>query len=369
MVVADKLMLDADGRDRHTPPAELGLNVTATGLDLGVLFERLLDAVVIAKLTTGRIVSWNPAAERLFGWTAGEAIGQSIEMLMPEPITHVHRAGMERYLRTGHGLIMDAASPVEMPARTKNDTQIRIELSLSELRNSRGERFALAVIRDAMHRKRLELTHLELVQARLARSEAEAELALRDELLDAFSTELARVTDSAQVRHVNALLEEYGRLRHGELPFRAVETELVDVVHAAVDAARRVGGGRRVLVFAPPTVTAIFDPQRTRQLLDYLLADAVACTGHGSNLEIHLVQPSPQVAQLRLLAPGVPEQPNALLASQVARAMLQRQSGSLALNRTPDGGFEAVLTLPGRPHPARRKPGRIRSRRERVSLP
>src|SRR3954449_9259325 len=144
MVVAPGWMLDnVDGAERVDTSARVEVNpgtrADATGIDVGILFERLLDAVVIARLSTGRIVSWNPAAERLFGYTAQEVIGQPIEILMPEPISHVHRGGFERYLRTGHGLIIDAISPVEMPARTRNDDQIRVELSLSEIRNAEGE--------------------------------------------------------------------------------------------------------------------------------------------------------------------------------------------------------------------------------------
>src|SRR5947207_5023611 len=50
----------------------------ATDLGIGVLFDRLLDAVVIAHLRTGRIVLWNPAAEKLFGYSAEEVIGASV---------------------------------------------------------------------------------------------------------------------------------------------------------------------------------------------------------------------------------------------------------------------------------------------------
>ncbi len=64
-----------------------------------------------------------------------------------------------------------------MPARTKRGDEIRVELSLSELRSSSDERFAVAMIRDATHRRQLEITTLELTQARLARVEAEAALA------------------------------------------------------------------------------------------------------------------------------------------------------------------------------------------------
>ena len=86
-------------------------NAAAPDLDVGVLFDRLLDAVIVARLSTGRIELWNPAAEKLFGFSAHEAIGQSIEIIMPAAIADVHRMGYERYLRTGHGLIIDAGAP------------------------------------------------------------------------------------------------------------------------------------------------------------------------------------------------------------------------------------------------------------------
>src|SRR4051812_44175839 len=84
--------------------------------DLGALFQRGLDAVVVGDLDSGRIVLWNPAAERLFGHSAAEAIGQPIEILMDAGIGSVHHAGMERYRHTGHGMIVDAERPVEVPA-------------------------------------------------------------------------------------------------------------------------------------------------------------------------------------------------------------------------------------------------------------
>jgi len=247
--------------------------------------------VVIARLSTGRIVSWNSAAERLFGFTAKEAIGQPLEILMPEPISHLHRGGFERYQRSGHGLIIDALSPVEVPAHTRNDEQIRVELSLSEIRNAEGERFAVAVIRDALHRKRLELTNLELVQARVARAEAEAELASRDELLEALTNALHSAGTPEQVAYVTTALSDYRRLHNGELPCRAMEGELVDVVHAAVDAVRRQASHRRLLIYTPASVPALFDGPRTRQLLGYLLSDMLACTVDGARLEVHVSQP------------------------------------------------------------------------------
>src|SRR6266480_2172038 len=118
------LACEADGSSTGSGGTVDASAAVATDLDVGVLFERLLDAVVIAHLRTGRIVLWNPAAERLFGYTAEEVIGASIEILMPPAIAPVHRAGLERYLRTSHGLIVDAQEPVELPARTRTGAEI-----------------------------------------------------------------------------------------------------------------------------------------------------------------------------------------------------------------------------------------------------
>src|SRR5207302_5293403 len=128
----------------------------------------------------------------------------------PAPIANVHRAGLERYMRMGHGLIIDAETPVAMPARTKNDESLRVELSLSELTNSSGERFALAVIRDAMHKKHLELTNLELAQARVARTEAEAELAARDNLLESVAATLQAEPEPDELRRLAGALADFG---------------------------------------------------------------------------------------------------------------------------------------------------------------
>src|SRR3981081_132645 len=110
MVVASNCMLgNADGEEQ--PPSGGGLDesdVNVADFSIGALFDRLLDAVVIARIATGRIVLWNPAAEKLFGYSAAEAIGQSLEILMPTPIAEVHRAGLERYMRAGHGLLIDS---------------------------------------------------------------------------------------------------------------------------------------------------------------------------------------------------------------------------------------------------------------------
>jgi two-component system sensor kinase FixL len=155
MVVAVSRSLgDCDDPSCDGPPERA---YRATDFHLGVLFELGLDAVVVADLDSGCIVLWNPAAERLFGYSAAEAVGQPIALLMDEGIGHVHNAGLERYRRSGHGLIIDAGKPVELPARHRSGRCIRVELSLSPVVCKRAGTFVLGILRDAVDRRPIEL--------------------------------------------------------------------------------------------------------------------------------------------------------------------------------------------------------------------
>jgi PAS domain-containing protein len=55
-------------------------------LGFGRLFEKICDAVVVAAASTQRIVLWNPAAERMFGYSPSEALHLRVEALVPEPL-------------------------------------------------------------------------------------------------------------------------------------------------------------------------------------------------------------------------------------------------------------------------------------------
>lgn len=65
---------------------------------IGRLFYLTSEAIVAADLETGRILLWNPAAERLFGYTSAEAIGMRLEVLVPEDVRDDHLSGIRKYL-------------------------------------------------------------------------------------------------------------------------------------------------------------------------------------------------------------------------------------------------------------------------------
>src|SRR5687767_11122459 len=130
-------------------------------LGFGRLFERIRDAVIVADAKTQRIVLWNAAAAKMFGYPASEVLTMRVEELVPEPLKDAHRAGITRYARTGQGRYIDSNAPLDLPAMTKKGQEIRVELSLSPIRpvhdTDDGEaRFVLAIVRDVTERKRAE---------------------------------------------------------------------------------------------------------------------------------------------------------------------------------------------------------------------
>jgi len=117
-----------------------------------ILAEAASDAIIrIDQNNTIRYV--NTAAERIFGYAAEEMVGQQLMMLMPEELREGHRAGMDRYLKTGKRKLNWQS--IEVPAQHKDGHYFPIEISFGEY--SRGDtRFFIGIVRDITERRRAE---------------------------------------------------------------------------------------------------------------------------------------------------------------------------------------------------------------------
>ena len=138
----------------------IGERLRPEDLGFGRLFEKVRDAVIVADASTQRIILWNAAAARMFGYSATEAMKLRVEALVPEPLKAAHRTGIARYAETGHGPYIDSDAPLDLPAVRKDGEEIRVEMSLSPIHQAQeagGEaHFVLAIIRDVTGRKRAE---------------------------------------------------------------------------------------------------------------------------------------------------------------------------------------------------------------------
>jgi diguanylate cyclase (GGDEF)-like protein/PAS domain S-box-containing protein len=119
-------------------------------------YRTVLDAAfdAIVTITPDGIVRWfNPGAERIFGHTAEEVIGQPVTLLMPERYRDLCVAGLHRYLRTGEARVVGVTT--ELVGLRKDGSEFPIEMSLGETHEN-GERLFTGVIRDITERKRTE---------------------------------------------------------------------------------------------------------------------------------------------------------------------------------------------------------------------
>ena len=111
------------------------------------------DAIVTAD-GAGTIVGWNPAAERMFGYTEAEVIGQPLTLVMPHRYHAGHLDGMRRIQAGGERHAIGKS--VELHGQTKAGREFPLELALSEWEVPEG-RFFAGIIRDITERKRSEL--------------------------------------------------------------------------------------------------------------------------------------------------------------------------------------------------------------------
>lgn len=116
------------------------------------------DDVIVSKTLAGVITSWNQAAERMFGYTADEAIGQHITLIIPKRL-HPEETMIISKVRNGEPI-----SHYETTRVTKDGREIPLSLTVSPIRNSQGEVIgASKIARDISERRRMEAQRDEFI--------------------------------------------------------------------------------------------------------------------------------------------------------------------------------------------------------------
>ncbi len=116
------------------------------------IIDSAVDGIIVID-HTGRIESFNPAAERLFGYQRSEVMGRNVNMLMPSPYHEEHDGYLGRYLTTGEARIIGVGR--EVTGRRRNGTQFPLHLSVGEMTID-GERKFTGIVHDLSDRVALE---------------------------------------------------------------------------------------------------------------------------------------------------------------------------------------------------------------------
>jgi PAS domain S-box-containing protein len=268
---------------------------------LAAIIAAAQDPIISTSLD-GRILSWNSGAERLYGYTAAEAIGQSVGLIVPPERRHELGFAIER-LRRGEGV--DQYETVRM---ARDGRRIEVALSLAPIRDTQGKISATAVTaRDVTERRRAETELREAMEGAEAAARAKAQflanmsheirtpmngvIGMTGLLLDTPLTPEQRDFASTIRHSADALLTvindilDFSKVEAGQLALEVTDCDVRQVVEEVADllaAAAQRKGLELVTDVAPEMPRGLQgDPGRLRQVLTNLLGNAVKFTEQG----------------------------------------------------------------------------------------
>ena len=124
----------------------------------GLIAEAVLSAradAIVAADSDGVIRFWNPGAERIFGYARDEALGRSLDLIIPERLRQRHWEANRRVMQTGQSRYGES-DVLAVPALRKDGATISVEFTIVPLQESGRLIAVVAIMRDV--RKRFEET-------------------------------------------------------------------------------------------------------------------------------------------------------------------------------------------------------------------
>jgi diguanylate cyclase (GGDEF)-like protein/PAS domain S-box-containing protein len=222
-------------------------------------YEQMLASSATAAVCAGAdnlIVSWNTAAEQLFGYSADQAIGQSLSIIIPERLRAAHDAGLARAVQTGRARL--AGHSVDILALHANGSEIPVDLSLS-IWFEAGKPMFGALLRDIgdRHSAKQRLEHL-------AHCDTLTSLPNRNALHQHLTANVGRVPCSLLLLDLDGFKDVNDSLGHsvGDQLLTAVAARLTAAVRSDEFVARL--GGDEFAMFLPDCA----DPLMLHELAD-----------------------------------------------------------------------------------------------------
>jgi len=274
------------------------------------------DDAVISKTLDGIITTWNPAAERTYGFTKEEALGSPMSIVTPPELAGQLQEILDK-LRSGQQV-----EHLETVRIRKDGTRLDVSVTISPIRDEAGEIVgASTVARDITERKRAEREReLLLMREQSARLQAEEANRLKDEFLATLSHELrtpltaiigwahmltTSQMDDSSTRHGIRIIErnahaqkqliedvlDVSRFITGKLTVETERVDLLAVVYAAMDSVRPAAEAKMIALscsFDPRSIDIYGDAARLQQVVWNLLSNAVKFTPEGGTVKVEI---------------------------------------------------------------------------------
>jgi PAS domain S-box-containing protein len=309
--MAQKPAVNAHDDPPPDPPSS-SVDPGATDERLRSIVEHVVDGIISID-ERGTIVTFNRAAERIFGYPRQAVIGRNVRVLMPEPYHGEHDGYLANYRHSGEARIIGIGR--EVTGRRSSGEVFPMELAVSEF-HSAGERFYTGIVRDITERKRMEDALRENLQE-LAEGDrqkneflamlghelrnplapmrnalhimksAQATATMRDRGRDIIERQLDQL-----VRLVDDLLD-VSRIVRGKVELQAAVIDLREPVRRALETAQPVldAHGHQAQVSMPDApVWVQGDLVRLSQVVANLLTNAAKYTGLDGQISLALRQ-------------------------------------------------------------------------------
>lgn len=254
-----------DGRNPVDPPHA---PMTVSEARLSSVLETAVDGIIVID-DSARILMFNKACERLFGYTAAEAIGKNVKLIMPSEYSHDHDQYMHNYMSTGVRKIIGIGR--EVRGRHRDGTTFPIELSVGEAKTPDGRQF-IGILRDVRARKETEerLNQLQTDLLHMARVSA------MDEMGAALAHELNQPL-TAVMLYLQAVGKTHNKVieahRRGE-----TGAQMDDAIGSILDKALREAARAGNIILRMRQFVEKREPERNLIALNPLIDDAVELT-------------------------------------------------------------------------------------------
>jgi PAS domain S-box-containing protein len=323
------------------------------------------DAIV-SKTLSGIVTSWNPAAERMFGYTAEEMVGQPILKLIPDELRDEEDRILER-IRGGRRV--DHFDTIRI---AKDGRRLHVSLTVSPIKTPEGIVIgASKIARDITEQVYAEEERHELlVRAEEARRQAEAANMAKDSFLAILSHELRTPLHSmkgwatmlqrgvlSEEQHEKALdviirgidaqnllitdLLDVSRIVSNKLEISAERLSFVAIVQAAIESLRSLAEHHGISLSSeidPDADSVLGDRDRIAQIITNLISNAVKYTSPGGSITVKLERSAESVV-LSVTDTGIG------IAPEYLEAIFERFKQTDSSSRRSYGGLGLGLTI------------------------
>lgn len=336
------------------------------------IVDSAVDAILVIDCR-GRVEAFNAAAERLFGYAAGEVLGKNVNLLMPQPYSSEHDGYIARYLTTREKRIIGIGR--EVTALRKDGTTFPVRLSVGEMTID-GETKFTGILHDLTARVALEtqlreqaaLTRLGEMAAVVAHEVKNPLTGIRGAVQIIGSRLPPRSRDAEVVKEIVARIDTLNDLMKDLLLFaRPPQPRLAPIdprplLETVVNLVRQDPGARAIAIQIEGTSDPIVADQELLKLViqNFLLNAVHAINGSGTIR----VQVGSIGAMCRVTVtdsgPGVPPEVREKLFTpffttkargtglglSTAKRFVEAQRGTIAIDCPPEGGTSVSIELP-----------------------